>query len=72
MDGTPTETERMRKVVRRFESARLETQRMTTAYEWVLPWMRCGDGAGGARPAQGEAGPWGETGVAVRRRATGA
>ncbi len=72
MDGTATETERRRKVVRSFEGSRLETQRMTTAYEWVLPWTRCGNGVGGARPAQGEAGPWGETGVVVPRRATGA
>ncbi len=63
MDGTQRETERMREVVRSFEGSRRETQFMTAAYERVMPWMRCGDGAERAHP---------EPGVAVPRRATGA
>ena len=66
MDGAQRETERRRKVVRSFEGSRLEAQLTTTAYEWVMPWIRCGEGAGHSHPAPGE------MGVAVPRRARGA
>ena len=72
MDGTQSETAQSRKVERSFEGSRLETQLMTVAYEWVMPWMRGRNGAEPADRARGEAESWSETGVAVPRRATGA
>ncbi len=72
MDGTRRETEPTREVKQRFEGSRSETQLMTASYEWVLPWVRCPNGAEPVHRACGEAAVPSEVRVAMPQCATGA
>ena len=55
MDDTRSEPKPMREVKRSFVGVRLDTQTMTTAYEWVLPWMQGRNGADRGHRACGDA-----------------
>ncbi len=72
MDGTRSESKPMREVKRSFVGARLDTQIMTTAYEWVLPWMQGRNGADPGHRACGDAVARHAESASTPRRATGA
>lgn len=72
MDGTRSESIPMREVKRSFVGARLDTQVMTTAYAWVLPWMQGRNGANPEHRACGDAVARGAENASTPQRAKGA
>ncbi len=72
MDATPKETLPRQEVKRSFEGSRSAMRLMTTAYEWVVPGMRCRNDAEPAHRTCGEAEVPSEARVSTARRATGA
>ncbi len=72
MDGARNESKSMREVKRSFVGARLGTQTMTTAYEWVLPWMQGRNGADPGQRAWVDAVARNAENASTARRATGA